>query len=49
MGERCSLVFADLEGLENNRIIKRVYKGKCMGVRPMSQARKRWINSVNTC
>ena len=38
-----------MERMENNKIIKRVYVGECIGSRSMDRLWKRWINTVKDC
>ena len=38
-----------VEKIENDRIAKRVYVGKCAGSRSVSRPRKRWIDTVKAC
>ena len=38
-----------LERMENDRIGKRVYVGKCAGSSPVGKLRKRWIDSMKDC
>ena len=41
--------FGHVEGMENDRIAKRIYEGECAGSRSMGRPRKRWIDIVKDC
>ena len=41
--------FGHMERMENDRIAKRIYVGKCAGSCSVSRLRKRWIDTVNDC
>ena len=41
--------FGHVEGMENDRIAKRVYVGECSGSRSMGNPWKRWIDTVKDC
>ena len=41
--------FSHVERMENDRIVKRVYVGKCNGSHSVSKLQKRWINTVKEC
>ena len=43
------LWFGHVERMENDRIVKRVYVGKCAGSRSVGITRKRWIATVMDC
>ena len=38
--------FGHVERMERDRIVKRVYIGKCAGSRSVGRPRKRWIDTV---
>ena len=38
-----------MERMERDRIVKRVYVGKCAGSRSVGRPRKRWIDTVKEC
>ena len=38
-----------VEKMENNRIAKRVYVGKCAGSYSVGRPQERWINTVKEC
>ena len=38
-------LFSHMERMENDRIAKRVYVGKCAGTRSVGRLRKSWIDS----
>ena len=38
--------FGHVERMENDRIVKRVYVGECVGSRSVGRPRKRWIDTV---
>ena len=41
--------FGHMERMENERIAKRVYVGKCASSRSVGKPRKRWIDIVKDC
>ena len=41
--------FSHVERMENDRITKRVYVGKCAGSRSMGRPWKRWTDAVKDC
>ena len=41
--------FRHVEGMEKDRIAKRVYVGECVGSRSVGRSRKRWSNGVKDC
>ena len=38
-----------MEGMERDRIAKRVYVGECADSRSVGRPRKRWIDTVKEC
>ena len=40
--------FGYVERMENDRIVKRAYVGKCGGSLSVLRPRKRWIDTVNS-
>ena len=42
-------IFGHVEGMENDRITKRVYVGEFAGSRSVGRPRKRWIDPVKDC
>ena len=52
MGEKNDDVlrwFGHVERMENDKIAKWVYVGKCAGIRSVGRPRKRWIDTVKNC
>ena len=41
--------FGYVEGMEKEKIAKRVYVGECAGSCSVGRLRKRWIDSVKDC
>ena len=41
--------FGQVERMENDRIVRRVYVGECAGSRSISSPRKKWIDTMKDC
>ena len=41
--------FSHVERIENDRIVKRVYVGKCAGSHSVGRQYKKWIDTVKVC
>ena len=41
--------FGHVEGIENDRIVKRAYVGECSSSHSVGRPRKRWIDKVKDC
>ena len=41
--------FGQLERMERDRIVKRVYVGVCAGSRSVGKPQKRWIDTMKEC
>ena len=41
--------FGHVEGMENDKIAKRVYVGECASTRSVYKPAKRWIDTVKDC
>ena len=41
--------FGYVERMENDRNVKRVYVGECVGSQSVGRLQKRWINTVKDC
>ena len=41
--------FCYMQRMENDRNVKRVYIGACVGTRSVGRPRKKWINTMKDC
>src|SRR5678815_1717427 len=41
--------FGHVERMNDNRLVKRMYSGECVGNRPVGRPKKKWIESVKEC
>ena len=41
--------FGHMERMDENRLVKRMYSGECVGKKPVGRPKKRWIELVRDC